>query len=141
MLLVFKNSRVEYKKLLKPFDYKYLPRSNVKESEVFNLIKEFSNSSLYYKSINSINIDQSSFNIEFLDKNILTRAEEFLEKIKNSIEELESFSLSNIHDEDNIGKIQKLNMKIFEYSNQYYELLPRERFKNRVNCLFAFSIL
>lgn len=132
MLLKFKNSKVEYNKLLKPYEFKKLPKSEIKEKAIFELIREFTNSSLYFKALKTINIDESSFNIEFLDKNLLLKAEELLDKIMETQEELKSFSNTLNYDDLTIEKIQKLNVKIYEYSNTYFELIPRERFKNKV---------
>lgn len=132
MLLKFKNSKVEYNQMLKPFDFKKLPKSDIKEKSVFELIKEFTNSSLYFKALKTIDIDESIFNIEFLDKNLLNKAEDFLDKIKQTQEELQSFANTLNYDDAIIEKIQKLNMKIYEHSSSYYELIPRERFKNTV---------
>jgi hypothetical protein len=136
MLLIFKNSKVEYNKLLKPFKFKKLPKSELKDKNVFELIKEFTNSSLYFKALKTIGIDESLFNIEFLDKNLLNKAEDFLDKIKQTQEQLQSFENTLNYDDATIEKIQKLNIKIYEHSSSYYELIPRERFKNKVNNLF-----
>jgi len=138
MLLKFKNSKVEYNKLLKPYNFKKLPQSGIKEKAIFKLIKEFTNSSLYFKALKTINIDESNFNIEFLDKNLLRKAENILERIKETQEELGGFSSVLNYDDITIEKIHKLNMKIYDFSNSYYEIIPRERFHNKVILNFFF---
>lgn len=141
MLLKFKQAKVEYNNLLKPFNFKLLPKSDVRDKSVFELMKEFTNSSLYFKALKKFDIDESLFNIEFLDKNLLNKAEDFLYKIKQTQEELQSFSTTLNYDEATIEKIQKLNMKIYEYSSSYYELIPRKRFNNSVIKIYQTSLL
>ena len=132
MLLKFKKSRVMHNQLLKPFDFKKLPTTEIKQKIIFNLIKEFSNSALYFKALNEINYDNNNFSIEFLDENILNKANDLLDEISKNADELKSFSSVLNYDDVVIEKVHNINFKIYELSNKYYELIPKERFKDNV---------
>jgi hypothetical protein len=152
MLLKFKDTRVEYKKIIAPFDfknkYKNLPMTKLTEIPVYELIKEFTQSALYFKTLEKnyhidINSHDSDFNIEFLDKELLNKANEIMEEIISLNKRKKNLSAKFNHMNDNQKSIEEANEifnKFQECSNKYYELIPRKRFNNTVKT-FLFNFL
>lgn len=136
MLLKFKDSKIEYKKMIAPFDFKILPKTKIVDIPVFELIKEFTQSALYFKILNNNNchIEKNEFNIEFLDRDLLNKANDILNEIVNLKNKRRSLSSKFPPDENTIEEANKIYSQAEEFSNKYYELIPRNRFNYSVNC-------
>jgi hypothetical protein len=154
MLLKFKDSKVEFRKMIAPFDFKEknknLPKTKLTDIPVYELIKEFTQSALYFKTLEEtyqidVNSQDSDFNIEFLDKELLKEANEIMEEIvslNNRRKNLQvKFTKLNNNNDKTIEEANEIFIKFQELSNKYYELIPRKRFKNTVKYIFLYIFL
>jgi ankyrin repeat protein/predicted DNA-binding WGR domain protein len=134
MLLHFNENKINHKELLDSFDFKKCPESSIKQKEVRNLIKELSNTAIYFKALNESGIDTNEFNFNNLNKNLLISARSILGEINKFQTEIVSIKNSRNKDgnypDDAVDKVLELKSQIYEYSSRYYELLPKNSFKN-----------
>lgn len=128
----FKESRVEYKKMIAPFDFKLLPKTKIPELPVFDLMREFTQSALYFRTLERYQIDQSDFNIEFLDRDLLNKANNILDQIVLVRNKEKSVSSKYPPDEKSMEESNKNYQEFQELSNKLFELIPRKRFNDSV---------
>jgi predicted DNA-binding WGR domain protein len=134
MLLHFNENKINHKELLNSFDLKKCPESSIKQKEVRNLIKELTNTAIYFKALNESGIDTSEFNFNYLNKNLLVSARSLLGEI--NVLQTEILTIKNSRNQDGnypddaVEKVLELKSQIYECSSRYYELLPKNSFKN-----------
>ena len=192
MLLSYNKVQLKPNELLKPFDYKKCPQSNLDNKEIHSLLKAFTDSSIIAKAFKESGVDTEFFNYSMLNKEILLKARGYLMELYKKVQELEEIRKINVNllnqnkskdksddeksednsndkmdlDENDSKKskknkskkkekilskndiktskdkteaiIQKTN-EIMALSSRYYELIPKEKFKN--SCILPFDRL
>lgn len=133
LLLKFKSTKVNHKDFLKPFDYNLTPKSQI-SSEIRFILKELSNNAIYFKALIDSGIDTEMLSLTYLNKELLNSARGFLGEIKQSLEEMELIGKKaqnerRILKDDEVASVLKLKNKVIEYSNRYYECVPKTEFK------------
>ena len=137
MLIKFNKVQLTARELLKPIDYKNCPSSKIKDNNVQELLKIFTDSSIYFKAIRDNGINTEFFNFSMLNKELLKKAREYIIEIYNKLNELKDLTNpKNRLNEDNkkreekINNITKISNDIMILSSRYYELIPKEKYKN-----------
>jgi hypothetical protein len=131
------------KELLKNFDYDACKFKSTNVKEIYDLLKIFTDSSIYFKAIRDSGINTDYFNFSMLNKELLNQAKTYMKDIYNKVKELEELrknrnDLLNMKKEL-IDKITNKTNEIIILSNYYYELIPKEKYKN--NTILPFDRL
>ena len=195
MLLSYNKVQLKPNELLKPFDYKKCPKSNLDNTEIHSLLKAFTDSSIIEKAFKDSGVDREFFNYSMLNKETLLKARGYLIELYQKVQELENIRQikpntliqNNSNNEENEeksedlsedngmdldendskkgkkskgkgrkkeksssnGEIKTLKDKteaiisktneIMALSSRYYELIPKEKYKN--SCILPFDRL
>ena len=142
MLLKFNDVQLTHKELLKPFDYNTCPESKVTNPKIKDLLKVFTESSIYFKALSDRGINTDFFNFSMLNKSLLLKAKELMKEIVASLEELNAIRNEKTNNTgfnntfaltpEKVEKITEISNKIYKLSSRYYELIPKMKFKNRM---------
>ncbi len=136
MLLNINEWKISHKDLLEPFDFKKSPESSISSKEIKNLIRNFTNSAIYYKALKDSGIDTDLLNFNYLNKELILKARSILGEINKIMQEIALLrankNASGHYDEDVINKVLDFKNEIYELSSRYYELIPKSKFKNMV---------
>ena len=136
MLLHFREHKLSHRELLESFDLKKCPESSIKQNEVFNLLKELTNSAIYFKILNESGIDTENFNFSYLNKDLILKARSILGEINILLEETNKVKSARDANgqfiEGAVDKILEFKNKIYDLSSRYYELIPKLEFRNSV---------
>ena len=135
MLLKFNKVKMNQKELLKNFDYDACKFKSTNVKEIYDLLKIFTDSSIYFKAIRESGINTEYFNFSMLNKDLLNQAKKYMKEIYTKVKELEELrnnrnDLLNMKN-DLIEKITNKTNEIIILSNYYYELIPKEKYKNQ----------
>ena len=192
MLLSYNKIQLKPNELLKPFDYKKCPESNLDNTEIHSLLKAFTDNSIIAKAFKESGVDTEFFNYSMLNKETLLKARGYLMELYKKVQELENIrkinvnllnqnkskdkseenddksednSVDNMDLDENVSKTSKKRSKKKEQSNngeiktlkdkteaiilktneimalssRYYELIPKEKYKN--SCILPFDRL
>ena len=195
MLLSYNKVQLKPNELLKPFDYKKCPKSNLDNTEIHSLLKAFTDSSIIEKAFKDSGVDREFFNYSMLNKETLLKARGYLIELYQKVQELENIRQikpntliqNNSNNDENEeksedlsedngmdldendskkgkkskgkgrkkeksssnGEIKTLKDKteaiisktneIMALSSRYYELIPKEKYKN--SCILPFDRL
>ena len=137
MLIKFNKVQLTARELLKPIDYNNCPSSTIKDKNVQELLKIFTDSSIYFKAIRDNGINTEFFNFSMLNKELLKKAKEYIIEIYNKLNELKELTnpMNRVNEdnkkrEEKINNITKISNDIMILSSRYYELIPKEKYKN-----------
>ena len=192
MLLSYNKIQLKPNELLKPFDYKKCPKSNLDNTEIHSLLKAFTDNSIIAKAFKESGVDTEFFNFSMLNKETLLKARGYLMELYKKVQELENIrkinvnllnqnkskdkseenddksediSVDNMDLDENVSKTSKRRSKkkeqsnngeiktlkdkteaiilktneIMDLSSRYYELIPKEKYKN--SCILPFDRL
>ncbi len=136
MLIKFNKVQLTAKELLKPFDYNQCAPSKIEDKEIKNLLKIFTDSSIYFKAVKESGINTEFFNFSMLNKELLKKARDYIFEIYKKLNELKDLTHptkrieeSNKEKEEKINNITKISNDIMILSSRYYELIPKEKYK------------
>ena len=194
MMLSYNKVQLKPNELLKPFDYKKCPQSNLDNTEIHDLLKAFTDNSIIAKAFKESGVDTEFFNYSMLNKETLSKARGYLMELYLKVQELENIRKINVNlinqnkskdkskskdddksedysedqmdldenaskdskitktkkkEQSNNGEIKTLKDKteaiisktneIMALSSRYYELIPKEKYKN--SCILPFDRL
>jgi len=135
MLLKFNKVKMNQKELLKNFDYDICKFQSTNVKEIYDLLKIFTDSSIYFKAIRESGINTEYFNFSMLNKDLLNKAKKYMKEIYTKVKELEDLRKNRTDllqmKKDLIEKITNKTNEIIILSNYYYELIPKEKYKNK----------
>ena len=119
MLLSYNKVQLKPNDLLKPFDYKKCPESNLDNNEIHSLLKAFTDSSIIAKAFKESGVDTEFFNYSMLNKEILFKARGYLLELYKKVQELENIRKINVNSinqnqskksEDNKSEEEKMDL-------------------------------
>ena len=135
MLLKFNEVQLTHKELLKPFEYDKCPRSNIEIPQIQTLMKEITESSIYFKTLNDNGINTDFFNLSMLNKELLIKARDIVKEIFVKLNEIDKVkkeqNQGGAFSKEKVDKLTELWNKIYILSSRYYELIPKSKFKDR----------
>ena len=135
MLLKFNKVKMNQKELLKKFDYDICKFQSTNVKEIYDLLKIFTDSSIYFKAIRESGINTEYFNFSMLNKDLLNQAKKYMKEIYTKVKELEELRKNRTDllqmKKDLIEEITNKTNEIIILSNYYYELIPKEKYKNQ----------
>ena len=110
MLIKFNKVQLTAKELLKPFDYDQCAPSKIEDKEVKNLLKIFTDSSIYFKAVKESGINTEFFNFSMLNKELLKKARDYIFEIYKKLNELKDLTHPTKRiEENNKEKEEKIN--------------------------------
>ena len=95
MLLSYNKIQLKPNELLKPFDYKKCPESNLDNTEIHSLLKAFTDNSIIAKAFKESGVDTEFFNYSMLNKETLLKARGYLMELYKKVQELENIRKIN----------------------------------------------
>ena len=97
MLLSYNKIQLKPNELLKPFDYKKCPESNLDNTEIHSLLKAFTDNSIIAKAFKESGVDTEFFNYSMLNKETLLKARGYLMELYKKVQELENIRKINVN--------------------------------------------
>ena len=84
-------------------------------------------------------IDTEMLNLTYLNKELILSATKFLGEIKSALEEMDLLSKKALNErrilkDNEVTNVLKLKNKVIDFSNRYYECVPKTEFKNSAIC-------
>ena len=135
MLLKYNEVQLTHKELLKPFDYDNCPRSHIEIPQIQTLMKEITDSSIYFKMLNDNGINTDFFNLSMLNKELLIKARDIVKEIFVKLSEIDKIKKEQNQEpgfsKEKVDKLTELWNKIYILSSRYYELIPKSKFRDR----------
>ena len=136
MLLHINEWKLSHKDLLESFDFKKSPDSKIASKEIKSLIKNMTNSAIYYKALTDCGIDTDLLNFNYLNKELIFKARSILGAINKIHQEIANIrqkkNSSGHYDENVVSNVLQMKNEVYELSSRYYELIPKSKFKNTV---------
>lgn len=125
--MALNDRKIQYKALLKPFNFKTLPHKSTLPKPLKHLFKLIVNIALYEKTMASFGIDVQQLPISRLKNETLNECRSLLEKLEGIIKELADEMAKG--SEAKNDRLEQLYDECNELSSRYYELLPQEQYK------------
>jgi predicted DNA-binding WGR domain protein len=112
---------VSHQDYLAPFDYDKAPKSK-NQKEIRDLFEEISNVTMYQRAMDKLGLDNEMLPISGITKEIIKKAMEILNKIKEKVnEDTELAKKGHLADLEALTEVRESQT---ELSSRFYELIP-----------------